>query len=158
VLPPTLGRAETYRPYFEVLIVRGAPAARRRQRQRQESNNLRPALGGVLHGDDDAPRTCDEVHRTNHPRHHLCPGPAVVERNVAAKTIRTCRWGIGVPFEGVFFSAPPIIIPRCSSVTEGERSHPISGIFTSTAKKRRSVFAACGDAGLTLRVPVSSRG
>jgi len=28
VLPPTLGRAETHRPYFEVLIVTGAPAAR----------------------------------------------------------------------------------------------------------------------------------
>ena len=28
VLPPTLGRAESHRPYFEVLIVTGAPAAR----------------------------------------------------------------------------------------------------------------------------------
>jgi arginine/lysine/ornithine decarboxylase len=28
VLPPTLGRAEAHRPYFEVLIVTGAPAAR----------------------------------------------------------------------------------------------------------------------------------
>ena len=28
VLPPTLGRAELHRPYFEVLIVTGAPAAR----------------------------------------------------------------------------------------------------------------------------------
>ena len=28
VLPPTLGRAETHRPYFEILIVTGAPAAR----------------------------------------------------------------------------------------------------------------------------------
>jgi len=52
----------------------------------QESNNLRPALGGVLHGDDDALRTCDEVHRTTHPRHHFGPGTSVVERNVAAKT------------------------------------------------------------------------
>ena len=28
VLPPALGRAEAHRPYFEVLIVTGAPAAR----------------------------------------------------------------------------------------------------------------------------------
>ena len=28
VLPPTLGRADAHRPYFEVLIVTGAPAAR----------------------------------------------------------------------------------------------------------------------------------
>ena len=28
VLPPTLGRTDAHRPYFEVLIVTGAPAAR----------------------------------------------------------------------------------------------------------------------------------
>ena len=54
VLPPTLGRAEAHRPYFEVLLVTAAPAARwpaliaewRRLRRPQDSFVYEPVLVG----------------------------------------------------------------------------------------------------------------
>jgi len=109
----------------------------------QESNNLRPALGGVLHGGDDALRTCDEVHRTTHPRHHFCPGPAWLSATSRLKRMRN-HPNMSVrsrdPVGGSCFQRLREAYHNVQ-VSRKVKGHT-RGNFHEHSRKRRSVFAA----------------